>query len=226
MAKISERDNFLFLFVALVVLLAGCAIMEQFFDTGQGIVLIGLLFCMSASTLGIEKKRSLTRGWFGFLTVTVLITSIASILQAANLAVVSLIALIIFIGQYLRHATKLVLKAPRIDKNQIVGSICIYLMMGLWFAFVQLLLLEILDGGFNGIEHGPWLDNLSRMIYFSFITMTSVGYGVIAPTEPLTRFVAYFEAVAGVFYLAILVSSLVSAGLSQIEENKRNSDSD
>ncbi|GAM68080.1 hypothetical protein JCM19236_2235 [Vibrio sp. JCM 19236] len=36
----------------------------------------------------------------------------------------------------------------------------------------------------------------------------------------------YFEAVAGVFYLAILVSSLVSAGLSQIEENKRNSDPD
>ncbi|MEZ9629339.1 potassium channel family protein [Vibrio breoganii] len=220
MAKMSERDNFLHLFVALIVLLFGCAILEQFFETGQGIVLLGLLFCMSASTLGIEKKKAGVRGWLGFLIVLVLLSSVASILEAANLAIVSLVALILFIGQYLRHATKLVLTAPKIDKNQIVGSICIYLMMGLWFAFVQLLLLEVLKGGFNGIEHGPWLDNLSRMIYFSFITMTSVGYGVIAPTEPLTRFVAYFEAIAGVFYLAILVSSLVSAGLTEVNEKK------
>ncbi|WP_261817561.1 potassium channel family protein [Vibrio gallicus] len=215
MAKLTERDNFLFLLVALVLLLFGCSVLEQFFDTGQGVVLVGLLACMSASTLGIDKQRIFTRGWLGFLIVLVLISATVSILEAANLALVSLSALIIFIGQYLKYATRLVLKAPKIDKNQIVGSICIYLMMGLWFAFVQLLLLELLGGGFNGIEYGPWLDNLSRMIYFSFITMTSVGYGVIAPTEPLTRFVAYFEAVAGVFYLAILVSSLVSAGLNQ-----------
>lgn len=220
MAKMSERDNFLHLFVALIVLLFGCAILEQFFDTGQGVVLLGLLFCMSASTLGIEKHKTGIRGWFGFLIILVLISSLASIFEAANLAIVSLSALILFIGQYLRHATKLVLHAPKIDKNQIVGSICIYLMMGLWFAFVQLLLLEILKGGFSGIEYGPWLDNLSRMIYFSFITMTSVGYGVVAPTEPLTRFFAYFEAIAGVFYLAILVSSLVSAGLSQLNDKK------
>ncbi|GEA50792.1 hypothetical protein VIN01S_15960 [Vibrio inusitatus NBRC 102082] len=220
MEKITERDNFLFLFVALVLLLFGCAVLEQFFDRGQDLVLVGLLLCMSASTLGIDRQRKGVRSWFGFLIVLVFISSMASIFEAADLAIVSLVALVVFIGQYLKHATQLILTAPKIDKNQIVGSICIYLMMGLWFAFVQLLLLEILQGGFNGIEHGPWLDNLSRMIYFSFITMTSVGYGGIAPTEPLTRFIAYFEAIAGVFYLAILVSSLVSAGLTQMNERK------
>ncbi|OBT07932.1 hypothetical protein A9264_05540 [Vibrio sp. UCD-FRSSP16_10] len=218
MAKITERDNFLYLFVALVSLLAGCAIVEQFFGTGQEVILVGLLFCMSASILGIERNKTGTRGWLGFLVVLVLFSSLASIFDAANLAVVSLLALIVFIAQYLKHATQLILTAPKIDRNQIVGSICIYLMMGLWFTFVQLLVLEVLDGGFNGIEYGPWLDNLSKMIYFSFITMTSVGYGAISPNEPLTRFVAYFQAIAGVFYLAILVSSLVSAGLTQKSE--------
>ncbi|GAD90317.1 hypothetical protein VHA01S_039_00370 [Vibrio halioticoli NBRC 102217] len=215
MAKMTERDNFLYLLVALIVLLGGCAIMEQFFGTGQSVILLGLLFCMSASIFGIESQKIKTRGWLGFLIVLVMLSSLASIFDAANLSIVSLAALIMFIGQYLKHATLLVLKAPSIDRNQIVGSICIYLMMGLWFAFVQLLLLELLGGGFNGIEYGPWLDNLSKMFYFSFITMTSVGYGAISPSEPLTRFVAYFQAIAGVFYLAILVSSLVSGGLSQ-----------
>ncbi|CAM4133674.1 potassium channel family protein [Vibrio neonatus] len=215
MAKMTERDNFLYLLVALIVLLGGCAIMEQFFGTGQSVILLGLLFCMSASIFGIESQKIKTRGWLGFLIVLVMLSSLASIFDAANLSIVSLVALIMFIGQYLKHATLLVLKASNIDRNQIVGSICIYLMMGLWFTFVQLLLLELLGGGFNGIEYGPWLDNLSKMIYFSFITMTSVGYGAISPSEPLTRFVAYFQAIAGVFYLAILVSSLVSAGLSQ-----------
>ncbi|GAD79815.1 potassium channel family protein [Vibrio ezurae] len=214
MAKISERDNFLYLFVALVVLLASCAIVEQFLGTGQSVILLGLLFCMSASIFGIETAKVKTRGWLSFLVVLVMFSSLASIFKAANLSIVSLLALIVFVGQYLKHATLLILKAPSIDRNQIVGSICIYLMMGLWFAFVQLLLLELLDGGFNGIEYQPWLDNLSKMIYFSFISMTSVGYGAISPSEPLTRFIAYFQAIAGVFYLAILVSSLVSAGLS------------
>jgi hypothetical protein len=215
MSRISQRDNFIFLLSALIVLLLCCAVVEQFFDTGQGFVLLALLVCMSASTLGIKKKHTGMRGWFSFLIFLVLITSASSLLHEVNLALVSLGALIIFTAQYLKHATRLILMAPKIDTNQIVGSICIYIMMGLFFAFVQLFVLEILGTGFSGIEYRSWIDNLSPMIYFSFITMTSVGYGVIAPVEPLTRFVAYFQAVAGVFYLAILVSSLVSAGFSQ-----------
>lgn len=215
MNRLSQQDNFIFLLSALMVLLLCCAIVEQFFERGQGLVLFALLVCMSASTLGLEKKHKGMRGWFGFLILLVMISSASSILHEVNLSLVSLSALIIFTAQYLRHATRLVLSASKVGTNQIVGSICIYIMMGLFFAFVQLLMLEVLGRGFVGIEYGSWIDNLSLMIYFSFITMTSVGYGVIAPTEPLTRFVAYFEAVAGVFYLAILVSSLVSAGLAQ-----------
>lgn len=215
MKSMTDRDNFVFLLGALVLLLFCCALAEQFFDGGQIIVLCALLICMSTSTLGIERKRKAKRGWFGFLLILVLVSAALSILEVANLTFVTLLTLIVFTSQYLRHATRLILTAPKVDANQILGSICIYIMIGLWFAFVQLLLLELLGGGFNGIEFGPWLDNLSLMIYFSFITMTSVGYGVIAPVEPLTRFVAYIQAITGVFYLAILVSSLVSAGLAQ-----------
>jgi hypothetical protein len=112
-------------------------------------------------------------------------------------------------------AFKQVLFTGQVGSNQIIGSICIYLMIGLVWSFVYLFLLESFNGGFSGLESQHWLDNLSSVIYYSFITLTTVGYGEITPTLPITRFFAYMQSLTGSFYLAILVASLVSTGLEQ-----------
>ena len=51
-----------------------------------------------------------------------------------------------------------------------------------------------------------WAD----VVFFSFMTLTTVGYGDITPVSPEARLVALFEAVAGVFFLAFLVARLVA----------------
>ena len=51
----------------------------------------------------------------------------------------------------------------------------------------------------------------ARFLYFSLVTLTSVGYGGIIPTNPYVRMVAAFEGVAGVFYIAVVVARLVSS---------------
>ena len=52
---------------------------------------------------------------------------------------------------------------------------------------------------------------VSELLYFSFVTLTTLGYGDINPVTPVARSVAVLEAVAGVLSLAIIVSRLVSA---------------
>ena len=50
---------------------------------------------------------------------------------------------------------------------------------------------------------------MEDVIYYSMVTLTTLGYGDITPAQPLTRFLAYMEAVAGIFYTTVLVASLI-----------------
>lgn len=61
------------------------------------------------------------------------------------------------------------------------------------------------------MEAAPWVDNFSTVTYFSFVSLTTLGYGDISPAEPFSRVVVYLEAVIGVFYMAIVVASLIGA---------------
>jgi hypothetical protein len=57
--------------------------------------------------------------------------------------------------------------------------------------------------------------------YFSLVTIGTVGYGVIAPINPYVRMVAAFEAITGIFYIAVVVARLVSAySISEREARK------
>ena len=56
-----------------------------------------------------------------------------------------------------------------------------------------------------------------NFIYFSFVTLTTLGFGDLLPVSPLARFLVYMEAVPGVFYMAIVVSSLVGARMPKSE---------
>lgn len=101
------------------------------------------------------------------------------------------------------------------SKNQIIGSICVYLLIGVSWAIIYLIQIELFPQAFNGIEAKPWLDNMFEAIYFSFITLTTVGYGDISPALPIPRFFVFIESILGSFYLAIMVANLVSNRLNQ-----------
>ena len=60
----------------------------------------------------------------------------------------------------------------------------------------------------------------SEWLYFSFVTMTSLGYGDISPVSAIARALAYLEAVSGQFYIAILVAGLVGAHMSRRDSRK------
>ena len=57
-------------------------------------------------------------------------------------------------------------------------------------------------------------------IYFSFVTLSTLGYGDISPASEIARSLVYLEAICGQFYIAILVASLVGAHMSEQAENK------
>ena len=92
-----------------------------------------------------------------------------------------------------------------------------HVLLGLIFALLFCLIYLNSDTAFNGIEDNlAWYIILPEFVYFSFVTLTTLGYGDISPVQPLAKFMVYIEAIIGQFYLAILVASLVGSSMSSI----------
>lgn len=102
-----------------------------------------------------------------------------------------------------------VLLTGSVDINKIVGSVALYLLLGLIWAIFYTVLLEFSPEAIQGMEAGPWPDNLSIMTYFSFVTLATLGYGDISPVTPVAQTLVILEAVTGMFYMAVVVASLI-----------------
>lgn len=104
-----------------------------------------------------------------------------------------------------------VARSEEVTHDQIYGGISVYLLLGLtWFAIYNLL--EILTpGSFRGLSEvdGPF-PIPSELLYYSFITLTTVGYGDITPVNSYARSLAILEAISGVLFVATFVARLVS----------------
>ncbi len=98
-------------------------------------------------------------------------------------------------------------QAGEITYHRIEGSIIAYLLMGLIFAYA-FQVVYLLDGAtaFNNIEE----PSLKEFLYFSFTSLTTMGYGDISPVHPIARSLANLEALIGQLYPAILIARLVS----------------
>lgn len=102
----------------------------------------------------------------------------------------------------------------RVDTALLVGAISLYLMLALMWGFI----FAAIEGAWPGsffIEHNPVADQTGLFMYFSMVTLTTLGYGDIVPLTPPARAMTAMEAVVGQLYLAILVARLVGMHLSQ-----------
>jgi voltage-gated potassium channel Kch len=135
-------------------------------------------------------------------------------LDLAGLSMLHLFMLLSFLVWVTWLALHQVLFTGAIDGNKILGAVCIYILLGLIWALLYLFIAETVPDAFNGLPQAGWLENFADATYFSFVTITTLGYGDIWPVLRLARFLVYMEAIVGVFYMAILVASLIGVRLS------------
>ena len=217
--KISEKDNFTYLLVGLIFLLFSGSCVDQFFSgEGQDFVLLAAIITMLISIWSVRSEHYLFNTGLGLLIAAVVIGAVLSLLDNADLEFLHIILLLLFFLLTLKPALEQALFSGEITSNNVIGSICIFLLLGLIWTMLFLLIAEFIPNAFSGVEVVGWKHNMSDFIYFSFVTLTTLGFGDMLPVAPLARFLVYSEAVVGVFYMAIVVSSLVGA---KIPESKK-----
>jgi hypothetical protein len=103
-----------------------------------------------------------------------------------------------------------VFAAGRITYHRVVGAVLLYLSIGFVFVALFTLVGALAPGSFTGLKVSDRLFVPSDLVYFSFSTLTTVGYGDIVPVNPFARSLCNVEAIIGQLYPATLLARLVS----------------
>lgn len=118
----------------------------------------------------------------------------------------------IFVASTIIILMKSMFKKPTINLNTILGGVCVYLLIGILWAIFYMLQYKldptVIEGGTD-----------SSLFYFSYTTLTTLGYGDIVPKAKFMMMLASFEAIAGQMFLAVFVARLV--GLHTAQEIRR-----
>ena len=116
------------------------------------------------------------------------------------------------VGIFAALVVKQFLVAGRKDSHRIGAAIVVYLLLGIiWSRFYEIAGLSI-PGAFKMTGSVP---ELSSYLYFSFVTLATIGYGDISPVHPVVRNLAILEGITGQMYIAVLIARLVSTSTTK-----------
>jgi hypothetical protein len=119
----------------------------------------------------------------------------------------SLLSLLLFLAVVLART----LRDGPVTPRRLHGGVAAYLLLGIIWAHAYALVALLSPGAFSGpVSPG---DGARALFYFSFVTLTTIGYGDVLPVHPAARSLAMLEAVTGPLYLAILIARLVSQAI-------------
>ena len=151
----------------------------------------------------------------GLTTAAVVVASIADLHPAYGLgtldAALKLACLLILVSVTLKRT----LRPGPVTVYRVIGGIAGYLLIGYSWTFAYQLLLQQIPGAisFQSGMSDARSGQPAHLIYFSYVTLTTVGYGDVHPVHPAARSLAVAEALVGQLYLAILIASLVGMAL-------------
>ncbi len=140
-------------------------------------------------------------------------------------AEVFLTAAMVFVAFVVLNLFRFILKTQHVDLQALSAAAANYLMIGLFWMFAYALLAQLLPGSFavaTGDSSDGSMDGFNAL-YFSFVTLSTVGYGDITPVSRPARMLSILEATTGIFYVTILIARLVAVYSSEgVAKGKRD----
>lgn len=106
------------------------------------------------------------------------------------------------------------LRSREITSEILFAAVCVYLLIGLSWASIYIFLEVMKPGSFIDTA-GSMINSPPRFLFFSYVTLTTVGYGTLAPATDQARSICMIEAIVGQLYVAIMVARLVGLHISK-----------
>ena len=200
----------------LLLLLANYFLLELVDDPRWGAVgstLLGalaLLVAISDPDAGVHsisrRQWALVIGCVALAPIVLLVneSSIVGLTYFLPVALLATATLPVTISRVLHHR--------RVTYETVLGALCAYVLIGLLFAFVYLAIDDLRDSPFFA-QPGP--HEQSEFVYFSFVALTTLGFGDLSPSVGLPQALTAMEALIGSIFLVTLVARLVTLWVRQ-----------
>ena len=216
-----HKDNFSYLLVALLIFIIGVPIVDDLDLISIRVSRVVGVSCLLA--IGIWSLRGTGRLFSAAMLVAIggiILNGLSIAREDIMLRVISMMALFVFLSLATFNAFRQVAVGNDISPNRMIGAVCIYLMLGVIWSIFYFLLEFFQPGSFKGMTGMASAESISDWIYFSFVTITTLGYGDVTPVTDTARTVSFAEAIVGQFYIAVAVAGLVSAYISAKQSSK------
>jgi len=184
----------------------------------HGRLAVEILFSL---VLIVGALTSIERRWTRLVIPPSIVLALAvrwaSFATGADLLIWREISLLLSLTLFVYVLASRIYRQGPITSPRIHGAIAVYLLLGLAWASVYELLYHLRPGAFTG----PVGDEPANRvwIYYSVATLTTVGYGDIAPLDPIARSASVLEALTGQLFLAITIARLVASQKSRSDED-------
>jgi voltage-gated potassium channel len=217
-----RENNFAYLLVALTLFLVGepvMSYMEIIPESFESPILIIALLAIGVWSLS-DSKKTLRMG-LTLAGVGIAMNVLALYFDALPYRLLSLLTLFLFLALAVQRSFVQVTFSNKLDVNRIYGAICIYLLLGVLWSVAYFALYIVSPDAFAGAVSPEEASGAGQWVYYSFVTLTTLGYGDILPISPPARALAYAEAIFGVFYMAIVVAMVVSAYTAEYQKDNQ-----
>jgi len=211
----SKAGNYAFLLSGLLSLFLLMPLLRTFPALATNALLmratlqVGYSALMLLGIWGLPQRSYLFKFGLALALLTVTFTAIDIFFDSIVIELGLNAAVLLFSISSAIIATQHVFGGTKVDRNLLFGAMCVYLLMGLIWAILYGLIFQFLPGSFNGIQGIDGKAPMDTLLYYSFVTLASLGYGDITPVAPLARTLAYLEVVGGQLYIAIMLAGLV-----------------
>ncbi len=218
-----KQHNFIYLLAGLLFLLLVIPLIRDL--TEFSFLHITELAYIGFIIIGIWSLQG-SRRWFLLGILLAALGIGGNILTLANAGTffiyLSLCSYIVFLLLTIVLAIYQAVNLRTVDANNIIGAICIYLLLGVMWSFFYVLVNILIPGSYNVSISGSPFEQVQDFMYYSFVTLTTLGYGDIVPIRDTSRALSVIEAILGQFYIAILVAGLVASFITRKKMSNGN----
>ena len=200
--------GFFWLFVSLVTLILLTPVIEVFgFRRWPVQVLLAIVSLAMVYALGRNRRQVAIAG--GVAGVALLLNGLSLAADLTSTRIAADCAYMVFIFSIVVLTLAPILRARQTDFDLLCGAVAVYLMLGVAWALSFRIIATLVADAFTFSGAGgdsPWYE----FLYFSFTTLTTLGYGDMTGLHPVARIWSILEAITGSLYIAVLVARLVS----------------
>ena len=218
---IHSSDRYVSLMGSLVILLVAYPIMVELgrLDLYGAVVVFQLV--VGVYSIGDSKKHLWTAA---SLCLPGLALHLVALFHPSRLLLlIADGAVAIFFVYVIIIVYRAVLSETDFDQNTVAGAVSVYLLLGIFWSVLYSMVSKLQPESFASLpQPGDFSHSSSgQFLYFSFVTLTTLGYGDIAPDTTLSQTLAWMEAVAGQLFVAVTVATLVGIRVAHYRDEVR-----